>query len=147
MISVFTEMNDKSQVDVRGWVFFDGTCEFCRFWVRRLRPILTPRGFIFVPLQTPWVREHFHLPEEQLLSEIRLLLPTGEAYGGAEAVVALAKFVWWARPLVLIAYIPGMRSLLRAAYRFVASRRYCINGACAVTNSVRDVPDQSQSRG
>ena len=140
-------MIDRQAGEVCGWILYDGTCEFCRSWVRRLSPVLKPRGFIFLPLQTPWVREHLHLPEEQLLSEMRLLLPRGEVYGGSDAIVALAKYVWWARPAAMVAVVPGVRLLLRAAYRFVATRRYCLNGACAVMNSVRDADRSTESEG
>lgn len=148
MISVFTEMSDASQKPDCGWVLFDGECPFCRSWVRRVQPILAPRGFAFIPLQTPWVRAHFDLPEEQLLSEMRVLLRTGETYGGAGAIVVLAKYVWWAWPLVGLAYVPGMRRLLGAAYRHVATRRYCLNGACTTSSprvEPKNEPHQEQN--
>lgn len=131
MISVSTEISDRRVGEIRGWVLYDGTCQFCRSWVLRLQPILAPRGFTFLALQTPWVREHFRLPEEQLLSEMRLLLPTGEVYDGADAIVALARYVWWARLFALAAVLPGVRPLLRAAYRYVARHRTCSSHACS----------------
>jgi predicted DCC family thiol-disulfide oxidoreductase YuxK len=143
MISVSTEVNDAASKPKRGWILFDGECPFCRSWVRRLEPVLSPRGFAFVPLQTPWVREHFRLPDEQLLSEMRVLVRSGETYGGANAIVAVAKYVWWAWPLVAVAYVPGMRLMLRAAYHHVAGRRYCFDGACTVSNSIVDHRKQS----
>lgn len=138
MISVSTEMNDGT-TPTRGRVLFDGECPFCRSWVRRLEPILGPRGFAFVPLQTPWVREYFHLPEDQLLSEMQVLLRTGQTYGGADAIIALAKYVWWAWPFALVSQLPGVRHALRAAYRHVAARRYCAAGACSIPTSSHKV--------
>jgi predicted DCC family thiol-disulfide oxidoreductase YuxK len=135
MISVSTEMNDERPRPSRGWVLFDGDCRFCRSWVRRIEPILAPRGFVFVPLQTPWVRSHFHLPEDQLLGEMRVLLRTDESSGGADAIIVLAKYVWWAWPLVALAAVPGVRPILRGAYRHIASRRYCISGVCSPNQS------------
>jgi hypothetical protein len=111
-----------------------------------MKPVLAPRGFAFVPLQTPWVRAFFHLPEDELLSEMRVVFSTGDnwrdgqnervgrAFGGADAIVELAKHVWWAWPLVALAQIPRARRLLRAGYRAVAARRYCVNGTCAVAS-------------
>ena len=116
----------------RGWVLFDGNCRFCLGWARRLQPLLRPRGFDFLPLQTPWVRAHFNLPEEELLGEMRVLMRNSETFGGADAAIHLARYIWWALPLVAVARIPGMRVLLRAAYRSLAARRQCLSGACAL---------------
>jgi lipase maturation factor 1 len=132
MISVVTEMTDATTMPSQGWVLFDGDCQFCRRWVTRMEPILAPRGFVFLPLQTPWVRAFFHFPENQLLGEMRVLLRNGETYGGADAIIALARYVWWAWPLVALAQVPGVRRAIRAAYRRVAARRLCLSGACSV---------------
>jgi predicted DCC family thiol-disulfide oxidoreductase YuxK len=74
---------------------------------------------------------------------MRVLLRCGEVYGGADAIVALAKYVWWAWPLVAAAQVPGVRRVLRAAYRQVAARRYCLAGRCAVEK----VPDTHRAGG
>jgi predicted DCC family thiol-disulfide oxidoreductase YuxK len=132
MISVYTEMSEADRRPSAGWILFDGNCQFCRSCVRRLKPIFEPRGFAFLPLQTPWVRAFFRMPEDRLLSEMRVLLRSGETNGGADAVIALAKHVLWAWPLVIAAYIPGVLRLLRALYRYIATRRSCLSGACSI---------------
>jgi predicted DCC family thiol-disulfide oxidoreductase YuxK len=137
MISVSAEITDAIPTPSRGWVLFDGDCQFCRRWVGRMEPILAPRGFVFLPLQTHWVRAFFHFPENQLLGEMRVLLRNGETYGGADAIIALARYVWWAWPLVALAKVPGVRHALRAAYRRVAARRHCLSGACSVPIQVQ----------
>jgi lipase maturation factor 1 len=145
MISVSTEITDAASEPSRGWVLFDGDCTFCRRWVNRMEPILAPRGFVFLPLQTPWVRAFFHFPENQLLGEMRVLLRNDETYSGADAIIALAKHVWWAWPLVALAQIPGVRRALRAAYRRVAARRHCLSGACSVDRGTNlPVPPTSE---
>jgi len=132
MISVSTEINEMNSGPSRGWVFFDGNCPFCRRWARRLEPFLAPRGFRFCPLQLPCVRAHFHLPVQELVSEMRVLMCDGAACGGADALAHLARYIWWASPLVALARIPGTLRLLRAGYRFIAARRQCPSGACAL---------------
>jgi predicted DCC family thiol-disulfide oxidoreductase YuxK len=129
----------------QGWVLFDGDCQFCRRWIARMEPILTPRGFAFLPLQTRWVRTFLGLPENGLLAEMRLLLRNGETCGGADAIVALAKYVWWGWPLVALAQVPGARRALRAAYRRVAARRYCLSDACTVSGApICECPQQTK---
>lgn len=116
----------------RGWILFDADCQFCLAWVRLLSPIFSPRAFVFLPLQTPWVRAFFQLPEEKLLGEMRLLTRNREAFGGADAIIELAKQVWWAWPLVVFGHLPGARPLLRAGYRAIAARRHCLNNSCSI---------------
>ena len=146
-ISVSTEITEDSATELRGWILYDGDCQFCLDWVRRMKPVFVHRGFEFLPLQTPWVRAFFHVPEAELLSEMRVIANkvsngnsgrtehnecVGQGFGGADAIVELAKHVWWAWPLVAIAQIPGTRRLLRAGYRAIAERRYCVDGRCPV---------------
>ncbi|HXW55033.1 MAG TPA: DUF393 domain-containing protein [Candidatus Cybelea sp.] len=130
--SVNTEITDRAEGPVRGWIFFDSGCAFCQRWVRRVKPILGPRGFAFAPLEAAPSRPRLGIRPEQLLDEMRVLLPDGRIYGGADAVVALARYLWWAGPLVLAAHLPGFRRVLRFAYRRVALRRHCLEGTCAV---------------
>ena len=71
----------------RSWIFYDGQCSLCRAWAARLQAIPALRTFGFLPLQTPWVRERLRLDDATLLTEMRVLLPDGRVWGGAEAVV------------------------------------------------------------
>jgi predicted DCC family thiol-disulfide oxidoreductase YuxK len=70
------------------------------------------------------------LPEAELLREFRFLLSDGRQTGGADAVLALAREIWWARPLVWVSSIPGMMAVLRRGYRWVAARRSCAAMRC-----------------
>lgn len=45
------------------WVCYDGECELCLRWVRRVERPLLRQGFQFVPLQTPWVKARLNLAE------------------------------------------------------------------------------------
>ncbi len=112
-----------------GWAFFDAECAFCRAWARRFGRFLEPRGYALAPLQDPRVPELLGLPPEQLLLEMRVLTAEGKQFGGADAFVFLARQIWWAWPLYVLAQLPGMRALLRVGYRSVAARRRCA-GSC-----------------
>jgi hypothetical protein len=65
------------------------------------------------------------LPKAELLRELRFLLSDGSQYGGVDAVLAVAREIWWARPLVWVAKIPGMMTHMRRAYYWYAERRSC----------------------
>jgi len=78
-----------------------------------------------VQLQDPVAQKVLKVPADQLLVEMRVVTSTGAQFGGADAVVVVAREFWWLWPLVFLSWIPGGRSLLRVAYREVARRRRC----------------------
>ena len=125
MISLANEFTDTKGRHARGWLFFDADCAFCTRIARWLAPILERRGLALAPLQDPRVGALLGLPPEELLFEMRLLFESGKHYGGADAAVALAREIWWARPLVWFSNIPGAMHALRAAYREIARSRKC----------------------
>lgn len=131
MISLASEFTDGKGRHARGWLFFDAECRFCLRVVRWFEPILRKRGLAVAPLQDPRVGALLGMSPGELLREMRLLLSDGSHTGGADAVVALAREIWWLRPLEWIARVPGMRNVMRAAYRSVAARRSCNAARCA----------------
>ena len=137
MISLASEFTDSKGRHARGWLFWDAECGFCTRIARWLAPILERRGLALAPLQDPRVGALLGLSQQELMREMRLLLADGRQYGGADAAVALAREIWWARPLVWLAKIPGAMEPLRAGYRWVAERRNCAAASCAMREAAR----------
>ena len=50
------------------------------------------------------------LPPDDLLREMRVATGDGNIYGGAEAIVYLARQIWWAWPLYAAAKLPRARA-------------------------------------
>jgi predicted DCC family thiol-disulfide oxidoreductase YuxK len=125
MISLASEFTDGKGRHARGWLFFDAECGFCTRTARWLLPILARRGLAVAPLQDPRVGALLGLSKSELLRELRFLLSDGSQYGGADAVLAVAREIWWGWPLVWVSKIPGMMKRLRRAYRWFAARRSC----------------------
>ena len=119
-----TESTDTK--DENGWVLFDGQCPICRKLAHLCAPVLVRHHFALVPLQTPWVRERLGISEDELLSEMRLLTPQGKLYGGADALIGIARQIWWAWPWYGLAQIPFVRAALRDGYGRFARRRNCL---------------------
>jgi predicted metal-dependent hydrolase/predicted DCC family thiol-disulfide oxidoreductase YuxK len=113
-----------------GWIFYDGECQFCINNIRRHEKLLRRHGFEPETLQTPWVRERLGLKPDSELTEMKLLSADGKIYGGADALLQIARRIWWAWPLFALAKIPGMIFPLRAIYRRVAANRHCLGGKC-----------------
>ena len=107
----------------RGWILYDADCQMCRDLMRRFEETFLSRGFAFAPLQT-------ELQPGERPNEMRVRSAGGLHFGGADAVLYLARFVWWGRPLRWFAKVPGGKTLLHRVYREIASRRSCDSGAC-----------------
>ncbi len=134
--SVVSEITDNAEPGpCRGWVLYDGQCLFCIRQAQRFGKVLRSRGFGLASLQTPWVRERLAIPEDRPLTEMLLLTATGRVLGGADALVYLARRVWWGWPLYAVAQMPGMRRILWAAYHWIAARRYRLMRSCSVSET------------
>jgi predicted DCC family thiol-disulfide oxidoreductase YuxK len=130
MISLASEFTDGKGRHARGWLFFDADCGFCTRIAQWIAPILKRRGMGVAPLQDARVAALLGLSPIALMREMRVLFGDGRHYGGADAAIALAHEIWWARPLTWLAKLPGMPRLLRIAYRWIAERRKCSGERC-----------------
>jgi predicted DCC family thiol-disulfide oxidoreductase YuxK len=131
MISLASEFTDGKGRHARGWLFFDADCGFCTRIARWIAPILERRGLAVGPLQDVRVGALLGLPQAELMREMRVLLPDGRQHGGADAAVALAREIWWARPLACFARVPGLMPRMRRIYHWIAVRRHCAATSCA----------------
>jgi predicted DCC family thiol-disulfide oxidoreductase YuxK len=133
MISLASEFTDGKGRHARRWLFFDAECAFCTRIARWVAPILARRGIGVAPLQDARVGALLGLSHEELMREMRVLLADGTRCGGADAALALAREIWWARPLVWLARVPGVIGVLRRGYRAIAARRSCAaeTGECS----------------
>lgn len=131
MISLASEWTDRKGRHARGWLFFDAACAFCTRLARWLAPIMERRGLALAPLQDPRVAALLGLPPDKLLGEMKFLLSDGRQYGGADAVVALAREIWWAQPVVWAARITSVMTAMRSTYRWIAIRRRCAALSCS----------------
>ncbi len=118
--------------NAKAWVLYDADCRVCASLARRFEKLLAHRGFELLPLQTPWVREKLSVSNTDMLAEMRLMFPDGKSVGGADAVLCLARQIWWAWPLWAISRLPGVTLILNLTYRRLATHRHCFNGACKI---------------
>jgi predicted DCC family thiol-disulfide oxidoreductase YuxK len=131
--SEIPKISDATSGWPRAWVLYDGDCSLCRKWVDRFERTLTVRGFDLAPLQSAWVTECLDVPEQELLSRMRVLTREGRDYAGADGLIYLARHVWWAWPFWAVAHLPFAKAVLRRAYDFLARRRHCDASSCSVT--------------
>ncbi len=115
---------------LRGLLFYDRDCRWCRRLVRLTRGMLKRHGFAYAALQSPWAQRRLALTG--VPDEMKLLLPHGRVLGGARALVALAQAVPWSRGLAAPARLAPVLAALDASYRFVAAHRGCRAAGCAL---------------
>jgi predicted DCC family thiol-disulfide oxidoreductase YuxK len=137
MISLTNEYTDGKGRHAKGWLFFDAECGFCTRIARWLAKPLQRRGIGVAPLQDPRVGSLLGMTREQLLSELRFLDSDGSLYGGANALLALARLIAWARPLMWLSRVPGMNAVLDSTYRWIAAQRDCHAVQCSVAEASR----------
>ena len=77
------------------------------------------------------------MKRDELLRELRFLLSDGRHYGGADAILAIARGIWWTRPLAWLSKVPGMPHLVHVGYHKLAAQRNCAAVVCAAELSRR----------
>jgi predicted DCC family thiol-disulfide oxidoreductase YuxK len=100
-------------------VYYDAECSFCVGTARLVERALTRRQIRLLPLQTLGT-----------FDEMRLRLEDGSVVGGADAVVDLARRIWWAWPVWVVSWVPGAMPIMRATYQWIARHRGCAGGSC-----------------
>jgi alginate O-acetyltransferase complex protein AlgI len=127
MISALTEITESAEATpFRGWIFYDADCSSCRHLALHFAAFFGDRGFHFEPLQHEWVQRRLNVTKAQALEEMRVLTTAGQVFGGADAVIFLARQIWWAKPLTWMTRMPLVRAILHWVYRWVAARRTCV---------------------
>lgn len=125
MISLTSDLTDGKGRHAQGWLFYDAECAFCTRFAKLLARTTRRRGLAIAPLQDPRVGILLGLSQRKLLREIRFVSADGTRRSGANALIALANELWWARPLAWIAIIPGGTRTLNVFYEWIARRRKC----------------------
>lgn len=120
MTTETTKTNDT--LPLCGHVLYDDRCAMCTGLARRFEPVLRRRGFALAPL------------EAGPRTVMRVVAANGRTSGGADAVVFIARRIWWAWPLWAFSHLPGAMPVLRRAYRWIANHRHCMGGVCKVAS-------------
>jgi len=110
-------------------LIYDGTCGFCQRQVDRLQRWLGP-SFGAIPYQSNEARELFRdLSEDELASKVWAIIH-GRRSSGAEAICRLLNLRRRFRLVTWLYWLPGLRQLADAVYRWVAANRYRFGGTC-----------------
>ncbi len=115
---------ETSEAGVKGCVFYDANCPFCRRAFKLVGPLFAHRGFQWRPLQTPGTAWRLGLSEAALLAEMKLQLADQRVVGGLDSWLVLFRSVWWLWPVAALLSIPGLHALGQVGYRWLARHRH-----------------------
>ena len=105
-------------------VVYDGECPFCRRQIARIRKYDRHGRFECVPRQTPGLTDRFPaLDQGGFDTGMRLVMPDGTIYVGADSVYQIARQLAVFRWFAWLYRVPGMHVLARAVYAWIAARR------------------------
>ena len=128
----------KEIIGLEGWVLFDGECPACCDLAARFENVLTRRGFDPAPFQSPWVQECLGVETTKPAAGLRVLTVGGDDLAGADALIYLARRIWWARPVGLLAKFPPGWRLLRLAHdRYLARSLPPVGTGPAIPEALR----------
>lgn len=125
MISLASEITDSKGRHARGWLFYDAECEFCTRIAKWMEKPMRRRRLALAALQDPRVGALLGVSQDELLRAIRYIFTDGTQYSGADALAAVAREFWWARPIIWMMRFPAGARLLRAGYSWIARQRRC----------------------
>ncbi len=112
-------------------VVYDGECAFCRRQIARIRRYDRHARFECVPRQTPGLTERFPaLGDGGFDTGMRLIMPDGRIYIGADSVYQIARRLAVFRWFAWLYRVPGIHVLARAAYGWIAARRQSLGRRC-----------------
>lgn len=108
----------------RPLMVFDGTCGFCRRWIRRWQQT-TGAAVDYLPSQDERIAADFpEIPHEHFAAAVQLIEPDGRVSAGAEAVfrvLAIGGASRW--PLGWYEHVPIVAPVTEFGYRLVARHR------------------------
>lgn len=112
-------------------VIYDGNCGFCQKQIARIRRWDRNSVFEFVPSQETRLIERFpQLAEEDFNTGLRLIDPSGRVHVGADGTYQIARRLPFWRHIVWLYRVPGLTTICRAAYRWIAANRQSLGGTC-----------------
>ncbi len=127
-------------------VVYDGECSFCLRQIERIKRRDRCSQFEYVPRQSPELDERFpRLADDDFNSGMRLITPGGEILVGADALYHIARRLPIWGNIAWLYRLPGLNTLARLAYRWIAANRYRLGRACVEppSSSPRDADEHS----
>ncbi len=106
---------------------YDGQCRLCQRAVATVRSLDPPGRIEIIASQVPGVRARFPaIPPTAFDDAMHLIRPDGATWSGALAVEELLRVLPRTRWFAPVFYIPLVREIADAVYRWVARNRHSL---------------------
>jgi len=124
MISLISELTDSKAVGLPGVGFVStAVAVYALRSQADVERTIEKRGFGLAALQDPRSRRFLGLPTDQCCARCESSQPNNELYGGVDAIVFLARQIWWGWLIYAAAQLPGMQHILQAGIVGFADHR------------------------
>src|SRR5438034_6118413 len=110
----------------RPTLIYDGECGFCRKCVDLVLRRDREHRLEVVPFQDRERVARFGIPLPALAAAMHLVLPDGRVFAGADAAPEILRLLPGKRWLAGGFRLPGVRSVARRLYAWIARRRRCL---------------------
>lgn len=119
-------------------VIYDGDCGICEKCRDAIEKLDWLKRYECHPLQQPELYVRFPvLTQEECLKELKLVKPSGNILGGADAVIEIGKGLPLLFIFAWIFWLPLLRQLARWLYPIIADHRYLISSSCGLKNRTK----------
>lgn len=106
----------------RPTLVYDGSCGFCKKWVRRVRRWDRGNAVVYLPLQAPDAPEVTGRSWEALQAAAHLVRPDGAVFAGAAAARELFRYLPGGIVPRALLSIPGAMPIAERAYAWIAQK-------------------------
>jgi len=111
-------------------LIYDGRCNFCRTQADRLVRLSGGRLRLESFRDPGVIARYPGLTEEACDRAMQLVTADGKITAGAEAAAQIIRLNPWLGWASWIYYLPGIRQISDAAYRWIARNRFRFGGTC-----------------
>ncbi len=119
-------------VGKNGLIIFDGSCGACSVFVGEHKEFFKRYGFTVAALQSAGIAQLTGRGREELMRSIHLYTPDGKIYSEDDFLINIGSRIWWTWAFAWIASLHPFRTVLRIAYRYIATRRRSISRICGL---------------
>ena len=117
----------------RALVLFDGDCGICGHSRRILQKLDWLGHFECRAYQEPGLLANYpSLSTEDCQKEIKLIMPSGQITGGADALIQICLGLPLMAPAGALFWLPPFRQIMRLIYPYIAKNRYRISSTCGL---------------
>src|SRR5437868_3442866 len=105
-------------------LIYDGQCHFCIQQMERLKRMDRENRLEYIPRQDPDADQRFPVLQRiDFNSGMRLIMPDGSLYSGADAFYQIAQILPQTRAIAWMYNIPGVKQIARGVYAWIAKNR------------------------